>query len=336
MYEYEIGLIVNPAAGQGATANAAVAQQALTALAPERLWVGEGEMGAALLEDLSLPMTALDTGPHPGKARTLYLAEQLARQGVDFLLVVGGDGTMADVALALVESGQDVPILGVGVGSTNVGGLITCRQENVSHLAEARPVIRELDCLLASCNGELLGIGFNDCVIGFTVVATIIDSRLADVRVAEKMQGLNVQGTPQAVWTAETRVIKRSASGETLVAEGQAVGTVMVGLAESRFFGKAVTGGVCLTALVGLPAGCLVCDQPLVRVQVEPRELLKWEPLSSRYVSLEEKECIVTMGVCAGAALCADGNPLIILDEADVVEMGVRRRAIKSMQLSDG
>ena len=332
---YGIGLIINPAAGQGATANAAVAQQALTALAPERLWVGEGEMGAALLGDLSLPMIALDTGSHPGKARTLYLAERLARQGVDFLLVVGGDGTMADVALALVKSGQDVPILGVGVGSTNVGGLIACRQEEAAHLAETRLVTRELDCLLASCNGELLGIGFNDCVIGFTVVATI-DGRLANVRVVEEMEGLNVRGTPQAVWTTETRVVKRSVWGETLVAEGQAVGIVMVGLAESCFFGKAVTGGVCLTTLIGLPAGCLVCDQPLVRVQVEAREVLKLEPISSRYVSLEEEESIVTTGVRAGAALCADGNPLKILDGADVVEMGVRRRAIKSMQLSDG
>jgi hypothetical protein len=310
-----------------------VARRALDALVPDAVVVGEGEMGWDYLCNWRGQIAPRAFGLRIGRARTQYLAAALAREGVDVIVVVGGDGTLADVALVLIRENLDTPILGVGVGSTNVGNLITCREADVEQLQTRRRVEQPVDALLASCNGELLGVGFNDVVVGFTVVGTI-DGAATDVRVDARIAGRNVPGTPQVVWTANTRVAKERREGGTEIAQGAAVGTLAVGFAEAYFFGKAVTGPVCLTRIAGLPAGCLVCDQPLVQIRLDRRQLLAMEPFTCRYVSLDEGERIVGQGFREGAALCADGNPLHLLNERDRVEIQVKRRAVAAIKLA--
>lgn len=327
-----IGLIVNPRAGRGLEANAEVVRRALSHLRPQETLLGTGEMGLDFVQDLPLKIRSYDVGPRRGKERTLYLVERFCAEKVDFLLVVGGDGTLADVALVLVRTGRDVPILGLGVGSTNVGGLVTCCGREVDRLSGAEFREEKISGILASCNGELLGVGFNDCVLGYTVVATV-EGRLVDVDVAEKIEGRDVPATPRPICTERTMVRKRAAEGETVIARGEEVATVVVALAEKRFFGKAISGGVCLTTLADLPAGCLVCDTPLVRILVHKGNLAQLEPFSSKYVSLDEGEEIVVDRAQKGAALCADGNPLRILEEKDRVEVRVKRQAVTCLQL---
>ncbi|MBM4431347.1 MAG: hypothetical protein FJ026_13540 [Chloroflexi bacterium] len=78
-----------------------------------------------------------------------------------------------------------------------------------------------------------------------------------------------------------------------------------------------------------------MCSEPLVRTQADSWELIQREPVTSRYVSLDEGEQILVEALCPGTALCADGNPLKILSEGDVVEIGVKRRAVTAMRLGE-
>ncbi len=328
-----LGLIVNPQAGSGWAVNARVARQVVEALQPAVVLVGPGDMGEKALEGLSAPRHFVNYAPAQGRMRTPALVEGMIAHGVDIIAVVGGDGTMADVAFALFRAGSTLPILGVGVGSANVGGLVTVQGREAARLAGAHLQPIALDALLAGANGEILGIAFNDVVISTTVLATI-DGELTEVLVGPKEQGENIPGRSEPVWTSATRVWRESPRGSVTVAAGDQVGTMICGFADQRFFGKAIAGQVCLTSHVGLPAGCLVGSQPLVRMVVGPGELVRDEPFISHYVSFGEDDTIKASGFRSGVALCADGNPLKLLSGDDVVVVSVRRRCTVALRLT--
>ncbi len=318
------GLVVNPTAGRGAKRNLAIARQVMEALAPNRILTGPGQLGEAAAPEAEI----LSIADRAGRAATQWIAREAARAGIDALVVIGGDGTMADVAFALMEAGSRCPILGVGVGSTNVGELVTCSAADIAQLANCQFAAEGVDALVAGCNGQDLALAFNDVVIGTTIVGTL-NARVCDLDASEHLAGKRVVGRPRPVGTATALVTKTSRRGVVEVAGGFAVGTVIVGFAHSRrFYGKAIVGGVCLTAAVGWPAGCLVCEQPLVRMDLDPDGLLAAEPIRSAYVSLTEADTIHVTGVGAPAVLCADGNPLRRLETEDKVQIGVRPNAV--------
>jgi len=326
-----LGLIVNPRAGRGDETNARVARQLIETLNPGTTLVGAGEMGADAL--MGLRVEPLDYAPAQGRARTPALVGKMLAHAIEMIAVVGGDGTMADVTFALYRAASRVPILGVGVGSANVGGLVTVLGDDVTQLANARLEPYALDALLAGANGETLGIAFNDVVISTTVLATI-NGQLTEVQVAPKIAGENIPGKSEAIFTDATRVWRESLNGTTEIARGDQVGTFLCGFPDSRFFGKAIAGQACLAAYLDLPAGCLVGSQPLVRMIADAAELMRDEPFISRYASFDENSVIHATGLRDGVALCADGNPLKILSRDDRVMIGVKRRCITALRIS--
>ncbi len=327
-----VGLIINPAAGKGFAANAELARRGLTALGVLRVHTGQGQMGAAALKDMTCELSLYPVRPDPSRLQTLDLAKKLAAQALDAVLVIGGDGTLSDVAMVFCGVRGAPPLLGIGAGSTNAGALITCPGSKIDNLDPGHLEVVPMTGLLASMDGESIGVGFNDCVLGFTVVATI-DGQLQDADVGEKLSQRNVPGQPHSIGLPSTQVEKISSYGRQQVAAGESVGTVIIGLAERSFIAKAITGGVCLASFAGLPAGCLVADQALVRVGLSLSQTLALPPIHSVYVSFDEEEQIQVTGVRAGAALCVDGTPLRLLKPNDVVSFQVRREVIRAFKL---
>ncbi|MFN8487413.1 MAG: diacylglycerol kinase family protein [Caldilineaceae bacterium] len=332
-----LGLIVNPRAGQGQ--GLTIARTAVQALAPAEVLIGSGEMGAAALDNLPCTVHTYDWSGQQGKARTPFLTRRFAQAGIDAgamdaLVVIGGDGTLADVAFALASADIEKapPLLGIGAGSANVGPLMTCQGDELARLVDAQFTLQPVDALLVSANTNIIGVAFNDVVVSFTVLATV-DGELTTVAVSEKMQGENQPHLPEGVWTPATRIVKQSALGEILIAQGEQVETVIVGFPDERFYGKAITGGVLLSGLVNDGAGCLVCSQTLVRLQLDKGSLHRVEPILSRYAGLGDDEWIEGQGFRTGAAICADGNPLFILQPDDRLQVSLRRNLIQSCQL---
>jgi hypothetical protein len=327
----KLGLVVNPRAGRGDETNARVARQLAETLTPERILVGSGEMGADALA--GLPIEPLDYAPAQGRARTPALVEKMLARHAEIIAVIGGDGTMADVAFALFRAASRTPILGIGVGSANVGGLVTILGSDIARLAHAQLEAHTLDALIAGANGETLGIAFNDVVISTTVLATL-NGELTEVQVAPKIVGENIPGKSELIFTRATRVWRESPNGTTEIARGDQVGTLICGFPDARFFGKAIAGQACLAAHLDLPAGCLVGSQPLVRMIAHADELMRDEPFVSRFASFDEDSMIEATGLREGVALCADGNPLKILSRDDVVKIGVKKKCITALRIS--
>lgn len=325
-----VGLIVNPQSGAGRALLAAV--EALRALAPREVWTGAGEMGGDALAGLPITAHPLDWSHLAGRARSAWIAQRCVEAGVDVLVVLGGDGTLADVALAI--QGSDVPLLGVGVGTANVGPLVTCLAIDVARLAGAEYDVTFVPGLLAGVNGVGLGLGFNDVVVDFTVLATL-DGQMVNVDAVGKMSSHNIRRDPEPIGGPNTRVVRREGVTETRVAEGAQVATLIVGLPDERFYGKAIAGGVLLSSMLDEPAGCLVCDHLLIRTALDPAAHRRSEPVLSRYVGLRETDRLEAGGFRPGAVLCADGNPLAVLSATDIAQVRVRRDLARSLRLKE-
>jgi hypothetical protein len=107
---------------------------------------------------------------------------------------------------------------------------------------------------------------------------------------------------------------------------------VAIGFSDPAFFGKAVTGGICLASYLHIPAGCLVTDSPMVRMETTRQEVLTLGPVRSQYISFDETMYIRVSGMRSGTAVCADGNPLKILSPDDRVEFWVRPAAVQAVK----
>lgn len=335
-----LGLVVNPTAGLGPSHNLLIAGRAIALLAPDEVITGRDELGAQALGGQAIRgqktprLTELSITSASDRFRTRELVRLILGAAPDAIVVVGGDGTLADAAAVLVEAAAPTPILGVGVGSTNVGPLVAVQTSTLDDLRDAEFVRRVLDALEVHHADRSLGFAFHDVVVGFTVVGTI-GGRSVDVDARARLEGSLIRRRPQSIGRASTRVVRIDPRGQVVVGEGESVGAVVLGLARPLLIGQALAGGACLTALTGLPAGCLVSDRPLVLMGLTGDELLDWPPLKSNYVSLDERSSVRIQGVAAGAAISADGNPLRILDPHDTIEVRVRRNAVSALQVME-
>lgn len=325
-----VGLIVNPVAGLGAVRNLELAARVIEMLGADQVFCGPGSLGG-----VAIPQAQQVAAPDlQGRAMSQWLARELASKSLDALVVVGGDGTMADVAFALLEAGSHCPILGIGAGSTNVGNLITCRAGAVEALGSAKFSTQPVDALVASCNDRELALAFNDVVIGTTIVGTLA-GQVCDLDAVAFLRGERKLGQPHAVGSHASLVAKATQGRVIEVARGMAVGTVIAGFAHhDHFYGKAIAGAVCLSDLAGWPAGCLVCTQPLVRTQLAAGDLAGVEPIHSSYVSLGAGETIEATGIGSPAVLCADGNPLKVLEIDDRACIRLHPNAVHVLQMN--
>ncbi len=329
------GLVINPVAGQGFEKSAPAAREAITRLGWRSLVTGRGLAGEDALPGLPVTVETLDVEGFQGRACTQELARRLICAGVDALLVVGGDGTLADVASVLIQEKSQAPVFGLGTGSINAGLLVTTKMTELSRLRIEKLTIRSVPALLAHKDGQLFGVAFNDCVLGFTVVATM-EGRLRDVAVSEKFYGRNIPGRPAASGTDKTRVWRAGPGSEQLVSQGREIGSVIIGLVEPAFIAKALTGGACLAASLDIPAGCLVIDYPLVQVEQTREDILAHPPIKSTYTSFDSTMRIIVRGCREGTGVNVDGNPLCLLHEEDEVEFAAIGSAVQVFKLSEG
>ncbi len=293
----DLGIIVNTAAGAG---KAAI--QEITARAMEKF------------HDCNI----IYPDPGEGRESTMHNAIEIA-PGVDAILVVGGDGTMSDVAYSLFKSGISTPIIGVGAGSTNAGPLITVKSAEVDTLDTCALTIQEVGGILATIRGEPTGIGFNDIVFGDTVLATI-NGQVEQVSASEFMKGKKAPAPPSKAGTIDSEVLIER-SGKVIQIQKGEFGQMFAAPLEKRYLGKGLAGGTSLAAALGLPAGIAIASVPLINYSIGADDLLNMEPIITRTASFREDDEVLVRGLKGGTSLNIDGNPIIILEPDDEVHL---------------
>jgi hypothetical protein len=328
----KIGLVVNPrSGGQTPAHNLRIAQRLVEAIRVDAVVTGPGLLGGEALP--SARIVAIP--PLTGRAASQAVAHAVLEEGVDALVVIGGDGTLSDIAFVVYRAGSHCPILGVGAGSINAGDLITCKASQVEELRGRDFRVESVNALEASFNDQVMALAFNDVVIGATIVGTI-NGAYQDLDANSFMESRQVPGQPRPIGTDTARVTKHRQAQEIVVGVGRSVGTVIAGFTHyDCFFGKAIIGGVGLSSVAGVSAGCLVCEQALVRTRLDLQEHLKTEPVRSAYVSLTDDAVIRVTGLDYPAVLCADGNPLAAFRPADMAQIRVRPNAANVLRTAD-
>jgi predicted polyphosphate/ATP-dependent NAD kinase len=290
----DLGVIVNPKAGAGK----AVIEN----------------MAAKVIEKFSY-CDLIRSNP-VGRKGTMHIAGEIALS-VDAILVVGGDGTMSDVAYGVFAKGATTPILGIGAGSTNAGPLITLKAKDIDQLTPHGLFIQEIGGILAVLNEEQAGLGFNDIVFGDTILTTL-KGKVVQVSASEFMKGKKIPAPPSKVGSGKSNIsIERN--GKTKLIHKGEFGQMFASPLEERYLGKGLAGGTSLATALGLPAGISITSEPLINYSIGQEELLEMEPIVTRTASFRKGDEVVVRGLEEGTCLNIDGNPVAILGPDDRV-----------------
>jgi len=311
----KLGVIANPAAGKG------------------RIFIQE-----TTRKILEFFKDSQVIRPHLDRIReaTVIAANNLS-QSVDAILVVGGDGTMSDVAYGLFKSGADTPILGIGAGSTNAGPLFTVKAWELNRLDPFALKVQVIGGILAGINGKPIGIGFNDIVLGDTIL-TSIRGHVVQVSAAEFMKGKKIPAPPQIAGTNDSEVSilhKGKTMEKTYSVHKGMFGQFFAAPLEKRYLGKGLAGGTSLAAALGLPAGISIINEPLINYSIGIEEFLEKEPIITKTASFRENDEVIIMGLRDGTCLNIDGNPLVILRKADEVRLRYISSATRVLKLKE-
>jgi predicted polyphosphate/ATP-dependent NAD kinase len=292
----KIGVIVNPKAGPGKVANEKLAAKAI--------------------EKFNY-CDIMRSNP-VGRKGTMRIAAELA-SNVDAIMVIGGDGTMSDVAYSLFISRETTPILGIGAGSTNAGPLITAKATEFDQLDPHELFIQEVGGILAVLNGGQAGLGFNDIVFGDTILTTL-EGKVVQVSAGQFMKGKKILTPPSRAGAVGSNVsIERNGKAK-LIHKGE-FGQIFASPLEKRYLGKGLAGGASLAAALGLPAGIAITSEPLINYSIQQEEFLEMEPIVTRTASFREGDEVIVRGLKDGTCLNIDGNPLAALKTDDEVRL---------------
>lgn len=325
------GLLINPTAGGGLGEVVLARVASLLRLMAGTQWlVPSGSAGERLAAGAGLPYRPVPFPVFGGAEDTVRGAAALVRAGAEMLVVVGGDGTLADAAWGLRREGLRVPLLGLGAGTTNVGGLIAvelARGGNPVALPPGLDPARlrsfpwqsfrvcERRAVCAQVDGLEVGVGFNDAVVGFTV-PRLLGGCWRDADVESIWAGRPRPGQPRPLgpgaWVQLLSGTQHRVARDLTRAVPR-LGQVSVAPLEGRFRGKVLAGGTCLAELTGALGVLILSTVPLVRVELGPEELRAMEPVASASVALFPGDKVEVGGCPSGSGLCLDGNVRALL-----------------------
>jgi len=197
----EVGFIVNPAAGSRGLAS---------------------KVGETLLKDRDLKPNQVVFTKHRGYG--IEAAEELCRRGARYLGVVGGDGTVHEVANGLIRSGVEclpfVVIIPVGSGNDIAANLGISRLKSLERLkdylllmGEAKSWVEWLDLIKIEAASRSCLYGVNVFSFGFSAA---VAHTVAEKRIRNRLVYIT-SGLPK-VWGAQTF---------PLVVNGSAIGSVL-------------------------------------------------------------------------------------------------------------
>ena len=125
-----VGLIINATAGRNSAHCFLAASQALAALNVHQVITGPGSLGENAITDTDLDVEICNINPATGREATKALVRTFTDLKLETVIVLGGDGTMADVAGVFMNAPHPPHILAIGAGSIMAGSLFAGTEES--------------------------------------------------------------------------------------------------------------------------------------------------------------------------------------------------------------
>src|SRR4030043_20984 len=199
----KVGFLINPYAGTGISNQKNVINQIIRFFPKAEFVTSNGLLGFNWLPKNKVT-EIVEIDFMNTREDTVSVIQKILDRTIDLLLIVGGDGTLADVARAVYVKQSQIRIIGIGLGSANVGDLISIRKD-VLEKSEIILYPRKVNALAASYEGKLVGFSFNDIVIGNTIVTTV-NGRTTQLDIMKKNKGVIVEKNPQPIGRKDTYI----------------------------------------------------------------------------------------------------------------------------------
>lgn len=241
------------------------------------------------------------------------MANVLLDKKADLFITVGGDGLASYLSGYLIGQNADIPILGVAAGTANVGPIVTL---NISHLQQldVNNLVYETIGAIQVCastqnGGEILGYGFNDVVIGDTFLSTA-DGNVVNISVERMvLHGEKMIIKPSESITADSFAIKKSNINISFsIAEPKQI--IISPIEADNFYGRAITGGLCMSACSDYKAAVALLDEILISASADDK-IAKECFLKCEHLLFKEGEGIELTGLSEKGHIVIDGNPFI-------------------------
>jgi hypothetical protein len=328
-----VGVVANPAAGRGAEALRLVLRTLYERLEGVELLCHAETLEETTASEVRRPHRTI---PGPvGSANVRSATESLAKAGADVILGVGGDGTLCDIATALLRMGRAIKILGVGVGSANVGPLVSLPGSAASELDPSGLHEASIHAVDAYIGEEWIGTAFNDVVFGNSFFGTREGHRV-DLDAAAKLDGEDRPAVPTTVCDEATWISK---NGRSVVAGREDWPAQIIASPVNdpgAFAGKAISGLLCWAPYVGRHAVIAAASAVMVRTQLGADDVDRAEPLRLLHVSFGPEDRIEVGGLRRGAVVVLDGNPTRAIEPATVVALQLRLGAARILRPARG
>ena len=298
-----VGVLVNPSAGRGHGAGEVIARL-------EERWPQAELLALDSVAPLFTRATLLPAPEGGHVARIQRGAQALMDAGVDLLVTLGGDGTAAYVAEVVVASGRRTPILGIGLGTANVGPIVTLLSGDELPALDAL-VFRPVGSIAVFSGGKRVAAGYNDVVLGNTYLATVNGQPVTADGSALLREGVVREGKPlPSVITAETVIAK---NGRPLPRMLQEAGQIVASTLErDTLNGRAVHGIFCYAAGSPCLSALTLSARALVSYEEDGRGFDAFAP-EERLLFSAADEITLTHLAPETLAVC-DGNPYGIRD----------------------
>ena len=325
-----IGIVVNPNAGCGEREISSIVRKLLEILTGEEIHLIEGTLESRLAAELGIHTTVVSTFDNSileASSSTMLLLQS----GIDVLIGIGGDGTLCDIASAILETGSTVQLLGIGAGSANVGPLVSLLAQDIDRLSLDRLHESRIHGIDAYVAGNLAGTAFNDIVLGNTYFGTRNGHRI-DLDAVAKFSGEDRPAEPTSVCGPQTWIDKNNQ--RMLTTQNDAFAQIIASpLNESAVYaGKAISGLMCWAPYLGNHGVLAAANTVMVRTQLESDDLVNAEPLRLAHISFGRDDRLTIGELLANAVLVIDGNPTSLLNPSDVVTLQMRLDAIRVLR----
>ena len=294
-----IGVLVNPSAGHGHRAQAVIARL-------EAAWQGHELLAMAGPAGPCFQRARLLPEPTGGYVDRLFQSvAALLTGGAELMVTLGGDGTAAYAAEALGAARKRVPLLGIGLGTANVGPIVTLGGD------EPIPAVEELvfvpgDGIAVLTGDRRIAAGYNDVVLGNTYLATVNGSTVTADGQALLKEGWVVPAKPLVnVLGPAARITK---NGRPLPVSLPAVGQAIAApLAQDRLYGRAVHGIYCYAPDSPCQGALTLSARPLVSYEPDERGFDAFAPEERLLFSAADE--IAITGLDGSVLAVCDGNP---------------------------
>ena len=294
-----IGVLVNPSAGHGQRAQAVISRL-------EERWQGHELLTVAGPDAPCFSRAELLPEPAGGYVEKLFgSVRALLAAGTELIVTLGGDGTAAYAAEALGDSRKAVPLLGVGLGTANVGPIVTLGGDDPIPPIESLCFVPG-DAIAVCDHGRRIAAGYNDVVLGNTYLATVDGQTVTADGQALLKEGKVLRGKPLSnVFGPDARVTKNGRPlPVSLPAVGQAIAAPLV---QDRLYGRAVHGIYCYAPDSPTQGALTLSARPLVSYEPDDRGYDAFAPEERLLFSAADE--IAVTGLDPSVLAVCDGNP---------------------------